>query len=144
MAVANNNTFSLQDVVTELGITSNKSLTNCFAQASASLFDSNYSQLKDELDDFRNYNGKTTVIYTAFTITTASDPFGSGCSLSTASTQTKYFNGTGTYPDTIHTVYNDSSGNTVFNGLGESFRAGDGSRSFIISNTGTVNLVTIC
>ena len=50
MAIPNTNTFSLQDVVTEIGLSGSKAkLADCFASASSSGFVSSYKGSKDRL-----------------------------------------------------------------------------------------------
>jgi hypothetical protein len=57
MAIPNTNTFSLQDVVTEMGLSSSKAkLVDCFASASSSGFVSSYQGSKDRLSNFRGYS----------------------------------------------------------------------------------------
>lgn len=70
MAVPDTNTFGLQEVCTELGLTgSNRTLTACFANAIADRFDPAYSGNKNSLYNFRNYKPKalyrTAVLVTA-------------------------------------------------------------------------------
>jgi hypothetical protein len=55
MAVPNTTTFSLQDVVTDLGCAGN--LTACFAAAIDATFDPLYKGSKNNLLNFRNYGG---------------------------------------------------------------------------------------
>ncbi len=54
MTVPNNNTFTLQDVVTEINPTVD-SLTGCFADAVTAGFNPTYSGAKDRLSNFRAY-----------------------------------------------------------------------------------------
>ena len=58
MAVPNTNTFSLQDVTTEIygDTNSGRNLADCFANANANGFDPNYEEDKDSLSNFRNYS----------------------------------------------------------------------------------------
>ena len=57
MAVPNTNTFSLQNVVTEIGLSGSKAkLADCFANASSSGFVSSYKGVKDRLYNFRGYS----------------------------------------------------------------------------------------
>ncbi len=69
MPVPNNYNFSLQDVVNEIP-GSQDDLVECFAEATASKFDSIYSGSKNSLRNFRNYN--------AITATTTSVSLGFG------------------------------------------------------------------
>lgn len=54
-AVPNTTTFGLQDVVDVVVPTTND-LSDCFADAVAEYFDSDYAGSKNQLDDFRNYD----------------------------------------------------------------------------------------
>ena len=57
MAIPNTNTFSLQDVVTEIGLSGSKAkLADCFASARSSGFVSSYKGVKDRLSNFRGYS----------------------------------------------------------------------------------------
>ena len=55
MAVPDTNTFSLGDVVSELGLGAGSSLGDCFSAANSSSFDPAYEGSKDRLSNFRNY-----------------------------------------------------------------------------------------
>jgi hypothetical protein len=59
MAVPNNYSFSLQDVINEIP-GSQDDLAECFTEASASEFDSAYSGSKNSLRNFRNYGASNT------------------------------------------------------------------------------------
>jgi hypothetical protein len=59
MGVPNTTTFDLQTVVNVVNPTTDD-LVDCFADAVASKFDSNYSGAKDQLLNFRNYGSSTT------------------------------------------------------------------------------------
>lgn len=57
MAVPNTNTFSLQNVVTEIGLGGSKAnLVDCFINANSSGFVSAYAGAKDRLSNFRGYS----------------------------------------------------------------------------------------
>ena len=57
MAIPNTNTFSLQDVVTEIGLGSSKAkLVDCFTNANSSGFVAAYAGAKDRLSNFRGYS----------------------------------------------------------------------------------------
>jgi hypothetical protein len=64
MAVPNTDTFTLDDVLQELGLGDGDSLQDCFDDATSSSFDTNYNPNSDGTDNnllnFRNY-GSTTV-----------------------------------------------------------------------------------
>ena len=75
MSVPNNYNFSLQDVVNEIS-GSQDDLVECFAEASASGFDSSYSGSKNSLRNFRNYN--ETPFIPALNISPTSYSTGSG------------------------------------------------------------------
>ena len=77
MAVPNTTTFTLQDVVDEVNPTTDD-LADCFADATSSNFDSNYSGDKNNLLNFRNYGGEQYWDYAAGTQSTITNI----CSLS--------------------------------------------------------------
>jgi len=77
MAVPNTTTFTLQDVVDEVNPTTDD-LVDCFADATSSSFDSNYSGDKNNLLNFRNYGGEQYWDYAAGTQSTITNI----CSLS--------------------------------------------------------------
>tara|TARA_R110002072_G_scaffold105097_3_gene229839 strand:- start:765 stop:959 length:195 start_codon:yes stop_codon:yes gene_type:complete len=56
MAVPNTSTFTLQQVVNEVGASSNPTLSNCFSLAIKSGFVSSYVGSKDRLSNFRGYS----------------------------------------------------------------------------------------
>ena len=57
MAIPNTNTFSLQDVVTEIGLGSSKAkLVDCFTNANSNGFVAAYAGAKDRLSNFRGYS----------------------------------------------------------------------------------------
>ena len=77
MAVPNTTTFTLQNVVDEVNPTTDD-LVDCFADATSSSFDSNYSGSKNNLLNFRNYWGEQYWDYAAGTQSTLTNI----CSLS--------------------------------------------------------------
>tara|TARA_R100000951_G_C2494904_1_gene135612 strand:+ start:41 stop:442 length:402 start_codon:yes stop_codon:yes gene_type:complete len=77
MAVPNTTTFTLQNVVDEVNPTTDD-LVDCFADATSSSFDSNYSGDKNNLLNFRNYGGEQYWDYAAGTQSTLTNI----CSLS--------------------------------------------------------------
>tara|TARA_R110000796_G_scaffold203054_2_gene319394 strand:+ start:43 stop:459 length:417 start_codon:yes stop_codon:yes gene_type:complete len=72
MGVPNTNTFTLQNVVDVVNPTSDD-LVDCFADAVASKFDSNYEGSKNQLLNFRNYDGSTLLQITMSTGTGSKD-----------------------------------------------------------------------
>ena len=57
MAIPNTNTFSLQDVVTEIGLGGSKAkLVDCFTNANSNGFVAAYAGAKDRLSNFRGYS----------------------------------------------------------------------------------------
>ena len=69
MGVPNTTTFTLQNVVDVVNPTTDD-LVDCFADAVASKFDSNYEGSKNQLLNFRNYDGSTLLQITMSTGTT--------------------------------------------------------------------------
>ena len=72
MGVPNTTTFTLQNVVDVVNPTSDD-LEDCFADAVASKFDSNYEGSKNQLLNFRNYDGSTLLQITMSTGTGSKD-----------------------------------------------------------------------
>ena len=72
MGVPNTTTFTLQNVVDVVNPTSDD-LVDCFADAVASKFDSNYEGSKNQLLNFRNYDGSTLLQITMSTGTGSKD-----------------------------------------------------------------------
>jgi hypothetical protein len=79
MAVPNTDTFTLDDVLQELGLGDGDSLQDCFDDATSSSFDTNYNPNSDGTDNnllnFRNYGGTQTT-----TLTVAQSPVSGGSS----------------------------------------------------------------
>jgi len=101
MAVPDTTTFTLQNVVDEVNPTTDD-LVDCFADAIAAKFDPTYSGDKDNLLNFRNYNGGLPSFLGSVNGTNNT------CSL--AMNITYYHNGSGTNPAVGDTVYTDSGG----------------------------------
>ena len=110
MGVPNTTTFELQDVVDEINPTTDD-LVDCFSDATASYFDSSYEGSKNQLLNFRNYGSQNAL--TAF----ISGPGQSDAKFicSQALDRTRYHNGSGTYPVTGDTVYNNLTGQATAN-----------------------------
>lgn len=81
MAVPDTTTFSLQDVITELGLATDDGLEECFANANASGFDDAYEGSKNGLLNFRNYTHQiqNTLVFLHFSSSSSSG----ACSSST-------------------------------------------------------------
>ena len=60
MSVPNTDTFSLEDVRTELSLAYPTDLSACFSNATDWKFDDEYKGSKDRLSNFRNYGGEKT------------------------------------------------------------------------------------
>ena len=142
MAVPDTNTFTLQDVVTEVNPTTDD-LVDCFADAVASKFDSNYSGSKNSLLNFRNY-GAVTLTTFHLTVNTPKSTF--AC-YGTAN-NVAYHDGD---PNTIaavgDTVYSDSAGTTTYAAgtYGQTFYSGGyvGSR-IVVDSSGVVTAYYLC
>ena len=103
MGVPDTTTFTLQNVVDVVNPTTDD-LVDCFSDASALKFDTNYSGSKDQLLNFRNYDN----FRTAFSASTKDkDP----CSL--ALNQTYYWNRTFVAPSVGDTIYTAATGTGV-------------------------------
>jgi len=145
MAVPDTNTFTLDDVRLEVDASKNN-LNDLITVANAqspSEWDPNYMGSKNSLLNFRNYGN--TINVTSFQLSLASSDQSSGaCSLSLATKQTLYFNGTTTYPTIGKTIYTDSSLTTTFNGGYDWYKTGNGANKFQISFAGVVNVIDTC
>ena len=110
MGVPDTTTFTLQNVVDE--IDNDDNLVGCFNDAIASYFDSNYGPGDESnLLQFRNYGLQNSL--TAF----FSGPGQSDAKFlcSQALDRVRYHNGSGTYPVTGDTVYNNLTGQATQN-----------------------------
>ena len=104
MAVPNTDTFTLQNVVDEVGPTTDD-LVDCFSDAVAADFDSSYSGSKNKLLNFRNYG----MVGLNEFVGSAGQSGPTGICAQTTST-TYYHDGTGSIPVAGNIVYLDSSG----------------------------------
>ena len=114
MGVPDTTTFTLQDVADEFSLGTNDGLIDCFDEATSADFDPAYSGDKDNLLNFRNYDGTTSLpsflgsVFTAFSVNPCNPPLTMNI--------TYYHNGSGTNPVVGDTVYSDSSGSTTVGG----------------------------
>ena len=142
MAVPNTTTFTLQDVVTEVNPTTDD-LVDCFADAVASKFDSNYSGSKNSLLNFRNY-GAVTITTFHLTVNTPKRSF--AC-YGTAD-NVAYHNGdANTIAAVGDTVYSNSAGTITYPAgtYGQTFYSGGyiGSR-IVVNSSGVVTAYYLC
>lgn len=138
MAVPDTNTFSLEDVRVDLGLSATASLADCFLNASASQFDPTYEGSKDRLSNFRNYGN----CITTFAITLGS---GSASTAAIACGQTinqSYWKNNNSSIISGHTIYTNSCGSSVLVGGAQYWS--DGSLSFQVSNLGVISNVQFC
>lgn len=109
MAVPDTTTFSLQDVITELGLSNTSSLRDCFTNAVAGQFDPTYEGSKDRLSNFRNYGAFTPI---------ATDPISLGFSptngaLACSASTTTYYIPAGETWLTATALYTTSDGSAI-------------------------------
>ncbi len=142
MAVPDTNTFTLQNVVTEVNPTTDD-LVDCFADAVASKFDSNYSGSKNSLLNFRNYGAVT---LTTFHLT-VNTPKSSFACYGTANNVAYHNGGSNTIAAVGDTVYSDSAGTTTYAAgtYGQTFYSGGyvGSR-IVVNSSGVVTAYYLC
>ena len=142
MAVPNTTTFTLQDVVTEVNPTTDD-LVDCFADAVASKFDSNYSGSKNSLLNFRNY-GAVTITTFHLTVNTPKSSF--AC-YGTADNVAYHNGGANTIAAVGDTVYSNSAGTTTYPAgtYGQTFYSGGyvGSR-IVVNSSGVVTAYYLC
>ena len=142
MAVPDTNTFTLQNVVTEVNPTTDD-LVDCFADAVASKFDSNYSGSKNSLLNFRNYGAVT---LTTFHLT-VNTPKSSFACYGTANNVAYHNGGSNTIAAVGDTVYSNSTGTTTYPAgtYGQTFYSGGyvGSR-IVVNSSGVVTAYYLC
>ena len=142
MAVPDTTTFTLQDVVTEVNPTTDD-LVDCFADAVASKFDSNYSGSKNSLLNFRNYGAVT---LTTFHLT-VNTPKSSFACYGTANNVAYHNGGANTIAAVGDTVYSNSAGTTTYPAgtYGQTFYSGGyiGSR-IVVNSSGVVTAYYLC
>ena len=142
MAVPDTNTFTLQDVVTEVNPTTDD-LVDCFADAVASKFDSNYSGSKNSLLNFRNY-GAVTITTFHLTVNTPKSSF--AC-YGTADNVAYHNGGANTIAAVGDTVYSNSAGTITYPAgtYGQTFYSGGyiGSR-IVVNSSGVVTAYYLC
>ncbi len=142
MAVPDTTTFTLQDVVTEVNPTTDD-LVDCFADAVASKFDSNYSGSKNSLLNFRNYGAVT---LTTFHLT-VNTPKSSFACYGTANNVAYHNGGSNTIAAVGDTVYSNSAGTTTYPAgtYGQTFYSGGyvGSR-IVVNSSGVVTAYYLC
>jgi hypothetical protein len=139
MGVPDTTTFTLQDVADEFGLGSNDGLTDCFDEATSSDFDVLYEGNKDELLNFRNYGSTATLSSFACSGVLSSN----ACKLTI--NQTRFFDGSGTYPVVNDVCYasNDTSGLKLQAGH---YRINQvsGTASLVVGSNGVVSSVIAC
>ena len=146
MGVPDTTTFTLQDVADEFSLGTNDGLIDCFDEATSADFDPAYSGDKDNLRNFRNYDGTTSLPSFLGSVGTASSV--NPCSPPLTMNITYYHNGSGTNPVVGDTVYSDSSGSTTFGGGGvgsteRRFRANISSGGTAVSFGRTANGIIV-
>tara|TARA_R110000868_G_scaffold22624_4_gene92684 strand:+ start:10548 stop:10976 length:429 start_codon:yes stop_codon:yes gene_type:complete len=142
MAVPDTNTFTLQNVVTEVNPTTDD-LVDCFADAVAGKFDSNYSGSKNSLLNFRNYGAVT---LTTFHLTVNTPKSTLACD-GTANNVAYHDGGSNTIAAVGDTVYSNSTGTTTYAAgtYGQTFYSGGyvGSR-IVVDSSGVVTAYYLC
>jgi len=142
MAVPDTTTFTLQDVVTEVNPTTDD-LVDCFADAVASKFDSNYSGSKNSLLNFRNYGAVT---LTTFHLT-VNTPKSSFACYGTANNVAYHDGAANTIAAVGDTIYSNSAGTTTYPAgtYGQTFYSGGyvGSR-IVVNSSGVVTAYYLC
>jgi len=127
MGVPNTTTFTLQNVVDV--VDNDDNLVGVFNDAVASKFDSAYSGAKNNLLNFRNYDGGLP----SFLGSVASNI--NVCVLTMNITY--YHNGSGTNPAVGDTVYTDSGGTTPYQGDNMRGNFGSGGSNIILKSDQT-------
>ena len=135
MGVPNTATFTLQNVLDVVTPTTDD-LVSCFTDATAAKFDSTYSGDKDELLNFRNYDGIPSFLGSV----EGKDP----CSLTMNITY--YHNGSGTNPTVGDTVYTDVLRTIPYaaSNMRGNFDFGGSAIVFQVSNNGIISSTNTC
>jgi len=132
MPVPDTTTFTFQDVIDTVNPTTDD-LVDCFADADAGKFDSNYEGSKNQLLNFRNYGA-----FTAFgsSVTATSSRLVCATSIGV----TRYHNGSGEFPAVGDNVWNTSSGT---GDPGDGWYRNEGNTTYFLTST-VVTSVAIC
>lgn len=139
MAVPDTTTFTLQDVVNEVNPTTDD-LVDCFADANASDFDVVYEGSKDELLNFRNYNG---TVEGEFFLSKQYVDEDSACGQ--AANDIKYHNNiTGNLPKVTSIVYENVGQTVTYDGGGKWHSMGSSTNIIEISSVGVVTALFEC
>ena len=114
MGVPDTTTFTLQDVADEFSLGTNDGLTDCFDEATSADFDPAYSGDKDNLLNFRNYDGSSSSltypqIYKRQTGSSNIGPF-------------KFYYAAGSSPRTVYTNAGLTTLVGQWNALGQSWQ----------------------
>lgn len=145
MAVPNTNTFTLQNVKTELA-TSADDLVTFFSIADDAKFDPNYVGSKNSLLNFRNYGyGKTSTLFVSSIASYASSS--AACAGIDDYIGRYWMHDIGTtIPANGDIIYTDLDATTPFNGNSLYYKVNQGgiNRSVQISSTGVVMSVVNC
>ena len=132
MPVPDTTTFTFQNVIDTVNPTTDD-LVDCFADADAGKFDSNYEGSKNQLLNFRNYGA-----FTAFgsSVTATSSRLVCATSIGV----TRYHNGSGEFPAVGDNVWNTSSGT---GDPGDGWYRNEGNTTYFLTST-VVTSVAIC
>lgn len=141
MAVPDTDTFSLNDVVLEV-LPTTDDLVDCFADAEAIKFDPSHEGSKNNLLNFRNYNGGVSV--TAFTLNTTSFSTSGGACGDSGGSATKWHDGAGGVPVVGDKIFTDAGGFNVFDGGSQWFKQVSSNAAFQIFSSGAVSTIVAC
>lgn len=140
MAVPDTNTFSLGDVVTELGLGAGSSLGDCFSAANSSSFDPAYEGSKDRLSNFRNYGAESVQSFLIHLSPFASSAMACAHILTDSS---MYYFGSDPYPSAGDTIYTDMALTNPFNGGGSWYKLGNNT-SIQVDASGMILTAALC
>ncbi len=137
MAVPNTNTFSLSDVITEIGGVTD-SLADCFSNANSAGFDPAYSGSKNSLLNFRNYKHT----FSLFTMNSLGE-INAVISCGLIGVFNNYYHdGASSYPALNDKVYTSSTG-PLFNGDNKYYLMSN-NKSIRINNLGLIIDIYTC
>ena len=144
MSIPNTNTFTLQNVVTEINPTTDD-LVDCFADANASGFDPAYKGSKNQLLNFRNYDHNASSLTSIYR--TNKSPKAGAFSCGYTTNLQMWHNGSSAYLVNGDVVYSNAAG-TTFGAQGYyGFNPLNGYAAIVkchLNSVGVVSGVTTC
>tara|TARA_R110000796_G_scaffold181330_3_gene297954 strand:- start:3074 stop:3493 length:420 start_codon:yes stop_codon:yes gene_type:complete len=139
MSIPNTTTFTLQNVVDEIGPTTDD-LVDCFADAISAAFDPAYAGSKDELLNFRNYGSPNLIAVNRSAIGYSTGALACGVSR----VLTMFHDGAVFVPQVGDTIYNGNIPYTLFSGNNLWWAIANANTAILIGTDGVVDSVHTC